>query len=312
MWPAYRWVDVLGRTGKPLVVRSRGLGGFDSPTAVEFAWQASEGKGRKTGPVIQPGFRSGNPPTYHPMDREHAALFRIFAGLDYTDRQAIGAFATKYGLLGASPESHGPESHLTWAREICLMREALKLSKAPTPTSEAREREIWASYDAETRARWNTQGLDQDPAEFRHREDRQKLAWLFNLHLQRVQPRIAFDQNSSPGLTFAPLTLLAAMWLQFALALVGDKKFPECKFCRRLFEISTEKTGFRSHREFCSDSCKTMDYRKRKRTALQLATKGWSIQRVAKTTNTATSTVRDWVRLMKHRKNAITAKKRRA
>ena len=77
------------------------------------------------------------------MQREHASLFRTFAALDFQDRRAILAFAGVYGLLGGDdPQEQGPlsyerahhyafgESHLTWAREICLMREALQLSRS--------------------------------------------------------------------------------------------------------------------------------------------------------------------------------------
>jgi len=59
--------------------------------------------------------------------------------------------------------------------------------------------------------------------------------------------------------------------MQLALAITEDKRLVACKCCDRMFEISTEQTEFRRHREFCSESCKTTDYRKRKRIALDLA-----------------------------------------
>lgn len=80
-----------------------------------------------------------------------------------------------------------------------------------------------------------------------------------------------------------------------ALAVTGDKRFVACKFCRRLFEISTDQTGFRSHREFCNDSCKTKDYRKRKRTALRLAASGSRLRQISEKTGTETTTVRAWL-----------------
>ena len=75
------------------------------------------------------------------MSREHATLFRTFADLEYTNLQEIGAFVTKYGLLGLPRQEQSlmvhqfgkgrrhyanGESHMDWAREICLMREALR------------------------------------------------------------------------------------------------------------------------------------------------------------------------------------------
>ena len=85
------------------------------------------------------------------------------------------------------------------------------------------------------------------------------------------------------------------MWLQLALSVAGDKEFRGCKHCKRLFEISTENTGYRKHREFCSESCKTKDYRKRKRTALKLAGEGKSVAVVATRTGTNAVTVRAWL-----------------
>src|SRR3989442_442659 len=125
------------------------------------------------------------------------------------------------------------------------MQEALELTHSQTPAQEA-----------EDRAAWNRVGLEPP-----YNERREKLAWLFNIHLQHVQGRMLFDAKAEPRLSFAPLTLLSAMWLQLALSVVGDKEFRACKLCRRLFEISTEQTGYRKHREFCSESCKTKDYR---------------------------------------------------
>jgi transposase-like protein len=85
------------------------------------------------------------------------------------------------------------------------------------------------------------------------------------------------------------------MWLQFGLAVTGDKRFVACKFCHRVFEISTEPSGFRSHREFCSGSCKTLDYRKRARSALQLAAEGKTPDRIAAAIDTDVATVNRWI-----------------
>lgn len=301
--PAYEWADLLGENGKPRVVPCKGLASLESRTAVEWALKRFELKGRGTGPLLHPVGGSGTGRTYTPMRREHAALFRLFAALDYRDREAIRAFANQYGLLG-EPSKHGwGESHLAWAREICLMQEALELSQPTTPATEQRERAIWSQHDAAIRTLRRRQGVEpEDPVEHRRQARRNKLAWLFNVHLQHVQGRMIFDPNVPPRMKFAPLTLLAAMWLQLALAIAGDKQFVACKFCRHLFEISTEQTGFRSHREFCTDVCKTKDYRRRKRTALKLAAGGASLSTIAERTDTKRATVHQWLAASKKRR----------
>ena len=106
---------------------------------------------------------------------------------------------------------------------------------------------------------------------------------------------MAFDSEAPPRLTFAPRTLLAAMWLQLAFSLAGDKDFVKCKFCKRQIEISTAESGFRTNREFCSQTCKTNDYRKRRRQALKLMKQGKPVSRIAKVVATKPETVRRWL-----------------
>ena len=291
---AYHWQDWLDERGRRLGIPTDGLNGLETTSIVESTWGQLYQEGKRTGPIIGPTLDAHVLRHYSPMSREHATLFRTFADLEYTNLQEIGAFVTKYGLLGLPRQEQSlmfhqfgkgrrhyanGESHMDWAREICLMREALRLSRTRTPAEEA-----------ELRATWNRVGLEPP-----YERDREKLAWLFNVHLQHVQSRMLFEADTAPRLSFAPLTLLSAMWLQLALSVAGDKEFRGCKHCKRLFEISTEKTGYRKHREFCSESCKTKDYRKRKRTALKLAGEGKSVAVVATRTGTNAVTVRAWL-----------------
>ena len=290
--PAYHWQDWLDERGRPVVVPDEGLISLDSQAGVDLTWQDYYERQEQTGPVLGPVLDSGPARQYQPMVREHAALFRTFTDLDFRDKGAILAFASTYGLLGADRQEQGPlsnelghhyafgESHLTWAREICLMREALALTQR-RPDAE----------QAQIDARYRHHGLDPDR---RHKENARRLDWLFNVHLQHVQPRMSFRPGLPTRLSYSPLTLLAAMWLQLALAITDDKEFQACKFCRGLFEISTAQTGFRSHREFCSDSCKTKDYRKRKRTALRLLLEGRPLATVARDLETKPATIRRW------------------
>jgi hypothetical protein len=239
---------------------------------------------RETGPVLTP-VNASNSRRYRPMDPQHSALFRQFAELDFMDATKILTFASTYGWLGLMDPPHqripirnvsgrvrrwhsvAGESHLAWAIEICGMREALHLS------------EELASFGA-----------------------RQRFMWLYASKLPDVHGWLSFDDARKPQFTIRPVSLISAMWLQLALAITGEKRFVACKFCRRMFEISTEQTGFRSHREFCSESCKTKDYRKRKRTALNLADSGARLREISKKTATGTATVRGWLAAAKQRR----------
>ena len=290
--PAYVWFDWLDEDGNRLVIPTTGLMGLDSCTAVGITWRQLEEQRKLTGPVLGAPLDARPGVTYEPMSRTHAAMFRIFADLDYADPDAIQSFAATYGLLGLPKQEQilllrepnrqhvaSGESHLAWAREICEMREALRLSRSMPPEEEAEDLAAYRRHGS-------------DPP---YEEGRRKLYWLFNRHLQAVQPRMNFSAESPPELRFQPLTLLASMWLQLSLSLVGSKDYRSCKFCRRLFEISTELTGYRRHREFCSTSCKTKDYRRRRRLAVQLKAQGKSLSEISDAVKTEKATIRGWI-----------------
>ena len=280
-WPVaqdYRWADWLGPDGRP--VRPN----FDDLLVPDTSTLFTVEEGSETGPVLTPS--EGPSRAFHPMDRRNATLFRLFADLDYKDINTILNFARQHGLLGphrlrqfqAFPKADGSlhyaegESHLAWASEIAQMRKAVWLWKHPKSAN----------------------------------RDQRKWGWLFDSHLQDVQGRMRFGPGGPPQLRIAPMTLLAAMWLQLALAVAGNKEFVKCKFCERQIEISTAESGFRTNREFCSDSCKTKDYRKRRRTALKMAAGGSSAGAITERLETKRATVHRW--LTKAKKRRRTAK----
>lgn len=264
----YEWRDWLDNRGQPIVVPARGLVSLESASSIELA---SERLG-ETGPVLM-AVDTSTARAYRPMQREHAGLFLELAAVECQDTAAIAAFAGRYGSLGLEPQTQlvdgrhvVGESHLAWAREICRINEALRL----------RQRRALS------------------------RQGRERLSWLFNVQLQHVRARMKIEPDDlPPRLQVVPATLLTAMWLQLALATAGEKRFVQCKFCCRFMEISTEKTGFRMHREFCSNVCKTNDYRRRRRMVLDLAGKGMRLKDIAERAETKASTVRGWIASVK-------------
>jgi hypothetical protein len=120
--------------------------------------------------------------------------------------------------------------------------------------------------------------------------------WV-NLFLEKkVNPQLLYDMKD--GILYLhifPDTLLSAMWLQFAQAIDGNHQFRACKECGTWFEISGSDAGFRVNRLFCSDACKSRDYRRRKDRALQLKTEGKTIAAIAKELDTEADTIKKWV-----------------
>jgi hypothetical protein len=281
--PGYEWQEWLDKRGRPLEASRKQLSALESSKAIgrtnaERGWWETERDAadlaKRTGPVLN-RVDVGNSRPYKPL--EDSALFKTFAEVDYRDRAAISEFARKHGDLGLPPEhqavalrdksgrvsgvhsAHG-ESHFAWALEICRMREAVGLSEQGHSVERLR-----------------------------------RLKWLCDRHLHHVAGRLSFSDGGEPRLAIAPINLISAMWLQLALALTGGKRFVACKFCRRVFEISTDQTGFRSDREFCSMACKTKDYRHRKRSAIQLAQTGAALESIAKRIATNRRTVKKWL-----------------
>ena len=263
----YVWTDWRDDDGQPVVVAAVDL---ESRLAIF----AATGRHGETGPVLGAATDPPQVKRYRPMDRKHATLFRIFASVDPADRDAILAFANEYGLLGVklqhqvwskskrrSKHQALGESHLDWAEEIARMQETIQ--------------------------QWTGRQTGGDPWP--------DLSRVVNAHLSQIQFQVRQDAAGELGFSLAPRTLLSAMWLQLARDLVGHREVALCNFCSRPMEISTAATGYRTNRAFCSDSCKTSDYRRRKRTALRLAQEGQSVRRIAKVVKTKAATVRRWL-----------------
>jgi hypothetical protein len=120
--------------------------------------------------------------------------------------------------------------------------------------------------------------------------------WI-NEHLKiHTSPRVRLDRAVGKlVLRIVPKNLLGAMWLQFAHSIDGNKEHRSCKECGNWFEISSEDDGRTARKTFCSDPCKSRDYRRRKERAGALRSEGKSVQQIAKELDTDLTTVKKWV-----------------
>jgi hypothetical protein len=121
--------------------------------------------------------------------------------------------------------------------------------------------------------------------------------WL-NEHLEgRVSPRVAYHLDlNKPVLRLVPKDLLGAVWLQLAQAIDADKEYRACKECGKWFEISLEGDGRTKRRQFCSEPCKSKDYRQRRDRARELYDEGSDARKIANELKTALGTVKKWLR----------------
>ena len=90
--------------------------------------------------------------------------------------------------------------------------------------------------------------------------------------------------------------LVHAIWLQLTQAIVGDKRYGQCKQCMKFFELTTGSDGKRADFKFCGTACRSRAYRHRIVEASQLRESGQSTKEIAAHLGTKTNTVRKWTR----------------
>jgi len=101
------------------------------------------------------------------------------------------------------------------------------------------------------------------------------------------------DSHHSRNLAIVPHSLEDAIWLQFGLAVIEDKRFGHCDVCGKPFEISPQVA--RTNRKLCGPACKARAHRKRREQALRLAERGLKVPEIAKKVGSQVSTVKKWL-----------------
>ena len=99
-----------------------------------------------------------------------------------------------------------------------------------------------------------------------------------SLHMSgRIDATLMWDAKDKRGrLHLIPSCLLGALWLQFAMAINGDREYRQCEQCKAWFELSPETA--RTNRVYCSARCRQKDYRERKAEAGRLRALGHSVR----------------------------------
>ena len=97
----------------------------------------------------------------------------------------------------------------------------------------------------------------------------------------------------SRKLAIVPRSLRDAIWLQFGLAVLENKKYRSCEICGKPFEVSPG-VG-RTNKTLCSPACKARAHRQRRDQALALAKKGVSAKDIAQRLGSQLSAVKKWI-----------------
>jgi hypothetical protein len=91
-----------------------------------------------------------------------------------------------------------------------------------------------------------------------------------------------------------PLSLLGAIYLQFASAVLEQTVPRTCPTCGRWFDVAPGTS--RADRIFCSSSCRIRNFRERQRQALQLHAEGRTPQQIARQLDATVKSIKGWIR----------------
>jgi hypothetical protein len=260
--------------------------------------------------------------SYAPL-QEATALFRTFSEVN-PSKEGILDFANQYGSLGVATffrAATGPPEVLAygrfgerldvWSQEILRMKEAVTLLDLVRARNEAglsrllrwREAHVdrlfaaWPDswvYEGSGRQVTMVAGAPYTPSNVFAPALGLVMGWANEKLLRHTSLRLSSDdEDGGPMLEIRATTLLAALWIQFAQAVIRPASHRRCKTCGNWFTVSDD--GRKADQAFCQDACKSKDYRQRKATAQQMANEGKPVTRIAEALQTDVATVKKWI-----------------
>lgn len=235
--------------------------------------------------------KDGDVRSYEPL--ENKSLFKIFSNLTVDDNKIID-FANEYGLLGEKLSTkrsfgeHEPVEPLSfWKYHINRMSHAVELwehiqkkdkkwlskhikwvgdKNQPITNAKIIFRGTANSKSAIIASKgYEETFLKQCTFEETYRPARFYLQKLVNNELvDRVTNKLLFKNDCSGSYNVITANnLIGFMWLQLSLSIEGDLKYRKCVVCKKTFRLDHRNRG--KPRRFCSDACKSKDYRNKKK-----------------------------------------------
>ena len=195
------------------------------------------------------------------------ALFYVFSELAAT-QEAIVTFANSYGPLYLNDDR--PDTLAEWKWAIGAIR-------------------TWVKHWESVRDR---RGKEREEFE-------RMVALLRSPVFARVVTCLEKEPHRPLRLYVEPECFHDALWLQFALAVMGNKEYRRCEWCGRPMEVSPERSGKgrrgRSDRHFCMDTCRQKAYLRRRETAAKMREEGKKLREIAKVVKTDLDTLKKWL-----------------
>lgn len=251
-----------------------------------YEWRRARG-GQLLVPVELEGVMASSE-TYRLGDKATSGLFRAFAALR-DDPIEICDFANRYGLLGF------PVTVLHYGSRWTPMDQD---QAAATRDEEERRHALRGEFlnldgDRYPRRSWQYHiSLMRWLIEARGGARTKRDLW------NRLQVNRVLEDSVWPFLNdrlvakLKPISLISALWLQAVLS--DEKEYRECRSCSTPIEIS-RTGGARSDAVFCSDACKSRDFRARRTKARSLKASGRPAKQIARAIDTDLATVMRWL-----------------
>ncbi len=111
-------------------------------------------------------------------------------------------------------------------------------------------------------------------------------------------PRLVWPRGAAwPRLLNAPAGLLDALSLQFALSAADRDRGFHIGYCIRCGKRIEYAPGVnRADKTTCSDSCRSLLYRRRKKQAASMQAEGKTVKEIAEALGSDTNTVKGWIK----------------
>ncbi len=220
----------------------------------------------------------GNAEVYYPL-QEHPGLAREFAAI--SDANAALEFATRYGLLGLrgpGREDVGAEDVGSWLLEAHRLQMALHVWDLLDAKDTRGLRGIFRWEEGSVMARFPNRvtrwiaGTAHNPQWLRvwHHGDVVGPAKLFLVEEfnqvmdGKASPTLLLDANGNFKPYSTPVSLLAALWLQFSEVMTGVRALKPCELCGSLMDVTDNRHHKRMH-DHCSLRLRMARYRGKSR-----------------------------------------------
>lgn len=276
-------------------------------------WRQLPTRNRAAGLELEPIDADAPLRVYQPLKSE-TGLFRVFSSLNGTEADLL-AFANQYGpLVPTTRRQYHRYSLRRWKQLIAYMRFLVQLWDAARGHDTAfLKRHVvitngkmqWPKPMSIARFR----RMRSDPLEYEFPGPPKDLnlvnaaLYLVNIGValgfeesdqgNRLQMRVNWSPKAGLLLRLHPRDLLTAIWLQFALAVTGDKQYRACDACGKSYEIAPDTA--RTNKVFCSNRCKVRAYRERKARAVEMRLAGSTPRQIARALDSDVATVSGWI-----------------